>query len=239
MYFTPTVILFIATAAFAIIAMIFFFVMYKKSFRNTAMIARQTGKEVTDVIWIKDKFRVKSVDGAWVIQFWNLREKTQSIQGNLWQRFLKNDSKTLKFTKERWDSSDLSKHIQRGVYFYETTEGEFFPMQIKMDDKNPSFNVLSQDNRMFLINEFKNINNLTRNRKMELVTLGGIIAACLVLCVIFIFGIIYLNEASKRSEAAQSVDCANYARAVFNLTQGTQATYLDTIRGTVAGTPGG
>lgn len=240
MYLTPTVWLMIITIIIGMMLVVVGIIFYNKSFKNVARIARQTGKEPGDVIWINDRFRVKNTDGHWVIQFRHLREDTQSIDGKFWTKFVPSNKK-ISYTKDAWNTQQLSKHIQRGIYFYETTEGEFFPMDIiKTTEGGRAFRVLTQDNRSFLINQFKKISDLTRNKRLEMLTLGGIVAACLVLGIIFIFGMIYLNEASKRSEQSQAVDCANYARAVFNLTQTNDPTFLDSVTQRVTGaTPGG
>lgn len=113
-------------------------------------------------------------------------------------------------------------------------------MEIAKDAKGgPHFKILTQDNRMFLINEFKNINSLTQNRKMEMMVLMGIIVAAVVLGVIFVFGIIYLNETSKATQQAQVADCANYARAVFNITSTGQPTFIESVTSNIGSTPGG
>lgn len=195
--------------------------MNAKSYKNTTMIARQTGRSTDDVIWIKDRFRVKNINGFWVVQFKKLREKTSSVPGSFWTKFIgeKYQQKILKFSEDEWKTRDISRLIRRGIMFYETNEGEFHPMSIEYDGDTAKLHVISQDNRQFLINEIKDINNLTKNRFKEMLLLAGIILAIFVLCVIFILGIIYMKESAQGSLAASQQACIDYYQVVKNITE--------------------
>lgn len=197
---------------------------YRKSFRNHCGIARQTGNSADDVVWIKDRFRVKNVNGFWVIQFLRLREKTSSIPGKYWTKFLnpKRANKVLAFSDDEWKSRDLSRLIQRGINFYETNEGEFHPMSIHFDADGARLHVISQDSRQFLINEIKDINSLTKNRFKELLITAMAILACFILAVIFIIGIIYMKESAQDSLSSSQQACIDYYQVVKNMTIETQ-----------------
>jgi hypothetical protein len=206
--------------------------MRARSYRNRARIARQTGSNSDDVIWIEDTFRVKNTGGAWVIQFKKLREKTTSIPGSYWMKFVLPSAlpKVLKYTDEEWKGQDLSKLIQRGIMFYETSEGEFHPMSVSFDGV-ARLHTISQDNKQFLISEIKDINSLTRNRFKEMMLLGGIVLAVFVLAVVFILGIIYLKESAQDSLGNSQQACIEYYRLVQNIsgvaTQEGGAQFLD------------
>lgn len=199
---------------------IFFIVMHNKSFKNKTIIARQTGTDTNDVIWVPDKFRVKNKDGFWIIEFKGIKQKTASIAGSNWTKFVapKYTKKAIGYNSDEWKSKDLSRLIQRGIFFYETSEGEFHPMSIDfVEGKGAKFNIISQDNKQFLINEIKDINSLTRNKNKELLLLAGIILACFILAIIFILGIIYLKESAQDSLGKSQQACIDYYNTVKNM----------------------
>lgn len=196
-------------------------VLNNKTYKNNAIIARQTGNSPDDVVLIQDRFRVKNKDGFWIIQFKKLREKTSSVPGQFWTKFIpkKYETKVLKFKDDEWKTRDISRLIRRGILFYETNEGEFHPMSIELDDKGAKLHVISQDNRQFLINEIKDINSLTKNRFKEMLLLGAIILGIFVLAVIFILGIIYMKESAQESLSSSQQACIDYYRVVANITE--------------------
>lgn len=210
--------------------------LHRKSFKNRAFIARQTGKDPSDVVWIEDRFRVRSDSGFWVISFLNMRERTSSVDGSFWTKFLqkKKSKKTLRYTKEEWHNQEISRQIQRGLFFYENSEGEFFPMRIEESAGKKVFSVVNQDNRQFLIQEIKDINSLTRSKKHDMMMLGGIIVACLVLALIFIFGIIYMSESARDTLVQSQTQCIEYWRQINNISQG-NPTFLSQVTTTVGG----
>lgn len=194
--------------------------LYRASFRNHCSIARQTGSSDDDVIWIKDRFRVKNKNGFWLIQFLRLKDTTSSVPGKFWTKFIapKKMKKVLAFSEEEWKSRDLSKLIQRGIMFYETNEGEFHPIALEFKTGQAKMHVISQDSRQFLINEIKDINSLTKNRFKELLITAMAILACFILAVIFIIGIIYMKESAQESLSMSQQACIDYYRVVQNIT---------------------
>lgn len=206
---------------FSIIMMI---VLHRKSFRNRCEIARQTGSSNDDVIWIQDRFRVKNRSGFWVIEFLGLKEKTSSVEGRFWTKFIKKSqtNKILRYTEEQWKTRDLSRLIQRGIKFYETNEGEFHPMTIDFDGNRARLNVISQDSRQFLINEIKDVNSLTKNRFMEKVGLIAGIVAVLIMGVMFILGMIWMKESAQDSLSQSQQACIEYYKVVQNITGAVQ-----------------
>lgn len=204
-----------------IIACVIAFILYQLSFKNRAFIARQTGNSTDNVIWIQDKFKVVRKDGYYFIKFKNLRMKTANVEGKFWTKFFKPKDvpKELKMDKEEWESREMSKKIQRGIYFYENNNGQFFPMSIEFKEHSANFNVLDNDNTRWLANEIKEANDLTRNRGKEILLLALAIVCVVVLALVFIFGIIYLNETGARAISVNQEACTGYINKLLNYTQ--------------------
>jgi hypothetical protein len=237
MAMTPIVYLALGLFFLTIVLMAVAFVVYKRSFKNVARIARQTGIESDNVIWIDDKFKVTQRNGQWVITFFRIKERTSSIPGSSWTKFLhpKGRNKVLELSDDEWRGRQLSKHIQRGIFFYETIEGQLSPMTIVRKDGETYFEVMTQDNISFLAEAVIEANSLTRNRNKELLVLGGIIAACLVLGIISIFGIIYMNESAKSTLGASQAQCIQLYREINNMTASGSASFLDDVVSRVGG----
>lgn len=191
------------------------YVINKKSYRNTVWIARQTGEEINDVIWIPDKFKVRNINGTWEIKFYHMKEKTPSIDGKLWTKFLPNDGKILRLTKDQFDTLDLRRHLKRGLFLYETTEGEFYPLTIRNDGKNVLFSIVNQDNRNFIMRETQDINNLTRNKKQEKLLLWAIIIG--ILGMVIVSGLIgyFQNKQHEENVQATVTLCGQYTTAII------------------------
>jgi hypothetical protein len=228
-------------------AILLFVLVRNNSFKNQTWIARQTGESIDDVVWVSDKFRVQNVDGVWEIRFKRIKEKTQSVDGRLWTKFIKKkyEGKVLKYPKDEWNTLDMRRHINRGIFFYETTEGELFPMTIKKPDGKFQFSLVNQDNRQFVMRETQNVNALTHSKKNELRTLLAIIIGIVVLGVVFVAGGYWQNtQNTKNMQATQEIGI-EYAKAVYNITcNGGPATYVGNIKvpfnqNTPQGTPGG
>lgn len=199
-------------------AIIIGLVLYNLSFKNRVMIARQTGKTIDNVIWVVDKFKVVNNKGYYVIKFRNRRVKSPEVEGKFYSLFSKSAA-SIRMDKEQWDMQDMSKKIQRGLFMYETNEGQLFPMSLQVEDGNAKFLILGQDKRRWLTDEIKDINELTRNRTKDIMLLAAAIVACAVLAVIFIFGFIYLNEQGTKAIGANQVACTQYIDRLINYTQ--------------------
>lgn len=214
-----------------------FWLMYRNSFKNVAMIARQTGNDINDVIWIQDAFKVANKMGTWEIKFRKMKEKSQSIDGKFWTKFLKkkDENTILKYSKEEWDTLEMSRHIKRGLFLYESTEGEFYPMVIKNDGVNLSFSIMSQDNRQFLMREIQDINSLTRNKRADVLLLAAIIISIIVLGVCFIAFGYWQNKQYIRGVQETAGVCAEYARNVYNVTIANIPQYLASVQTTPGG----
>lgn len=229
----------------AIIGVLFIILVTARSFKNTVWIARQTGTNINDVMWFSDKFKVNNTMGAWMIQFKKMKEKTKSIDGKYWTKFLlpKSVPKLLKFTKEDWDKQDMRSHLARGLFLYETTEGEFYPMNIERKEGGGFlFNVLDQDNRQFLINEIQSVNDLTRNRKQEVTLLWGIIIGIAILALVFFIGMWWQGHEHDQNIAASAAVCQSYAYQVVNISSQHPNAFLNGLTGIVGGAappPGG
>jgi len=209
----------------------------RKSYKNKVWIARQTGKDVADVIWIEDRCRVVNKNGAWVIEFQKLREKMQSVRGEWWSKLLKPSyqRKALKFDKNEWDSLNFRPNLIRGLFLYETTEGEFYPMVPSKKDGEFLFKILDQDSKQFMISEIKDVNDLTRNTKQEVTLLWGIVIGIIVLGFVFFAGMWWQGHEHSANLAATAQLCASYTREVINITAGANPNYLNALTGVVGG----
>lgn len=214
-----------------------------RSYKNTAHVARQTGQDPNDVIWYQDKFRVVNKEGAWIIEFKKIRERTRSVDGRWWTKFLKKSkhAKFLEFTPEEWQRHDMRAHVGRGLFFYETTEGEFYPMHItrlhnkRTGETRQGFSVLDQDNRQFVINEIKSINDLTRNRKKEVTLLIGIVVGIIALALIGVVAIWWLGHSHDVNVAQTARICSYYANDPLNVTELQRGVFLEDIVGVLGG----
>lgn len=217
---------------FLFIVMLAFFAwkMWDLSFKNHGFIARQSGKDYSDVIWIPSRFKVRNIDGSWHIMFRNIRERTVSVEGKFWTKFINpKKSKKINFSEEEWKKKDLSRLIQRGLFLYETSEGVFFPMTIDSDNKDFKFKIIDQDNRMFLINEIEHTNKLTEDNRRQFLTIIGIIIGLVIIGALIFFGVIYLNKMGTENIAYTAQVCGEYARQVFNVTASGNPTFLSSI----------
>lgn len=191
----------------------------RKSFKNKVWVARQTGKAKEDVIWFEDKCRVVNKSGAWIIEFEKIKEKTRSIDGKFWTSLItpKYQQKALKFSKDEWDQLNMRTNLMRGLFLYETTEGEFYPMAVEHKDGRFAFQILDQDNRQFMIEEIKDVNDLTRNHKTEITLLWGIIIGIVVLALVFFGGMWWQGHEHAANLAATAQVCASYTREMINI----------------------
>ena len=174
-------------------------------------------------------------DGAWVIEFEKLKEKTRSVDGSLWTKLLspKYQKKALDYPRELWESLDLRSHLMRGLFLYETTEGEFYPMQVeRKDDKSFVFKVLSQDNRQFIITETQGVNDLTRNHKKELTLLWGIVIGIVVMAIVFFSALWWMGKMHDQNIITTMQACGGFIR---DAAAGNSSTYLNQMTGFIGG----
>lgn len=222
---------FFVVLLFSIIAAV---VLRGRMYKNRVWIARQTGSDPTDVIWVEDRFYAKNINGLWVLKFKNIKDEAPSFDGSVHTKALrKSPPKILRLTRDQWAALDMSRKLQRGLFLYETTEGEYFPLKIGVNiDGQHTLQRIDANTRMFLIKSTQNKNDLTRNRRREFLVLGGIIAGCIVLGVIFVIGIIYIhNESILGIESAKSA-CYSATQAAVN---GTSNSFIGQIQGVVGG----
>lgn len=211
----------------------FLYVLHRRSYKNKVHIARQTGNSVDDVVWFEDKFRVVNKDGAWRIEFQKLKEGTRSIEGKLWTKFVRgaNQKKVLRIPKEKWEAFDMRKHIMRGLYLYETNEGEYYPMTIRRETGVGGFlfSVLDQDNRQFVITETQGVNDLTRDRKREHTQLLAIIAGLCVFGVVAVAAMWWMSRMHDQNVMQTAQICSTVAK---NVVQGVNSSsFLGDILG--------
>jgi hypothetical protein len=204
------------------------FVVWDKSFRNTARIARQTGNDINDVIWVNTRFKVIHEGGSWKIVFRHLREKTNSVEGRFWTKFYKPGTE-ISMTKQQWEQKDMSRLLQRGLLLYETSEGVFFPMSINFSGGSSQLKIIDQENRMFLTNEIANTNELTKDKKNETLKIVAIVIGLVLIAGVAIGTFYMLNAEGQRNIAATAQVCGDYARAVFNVTMNGGTTYVGSI----------
>ena len=198
------------------------FLMYKSGFKNTAWIARQTGPSPDDVVWIPDKFRVRNDNNMWIIEFLHMRERSPSFEGKFWSKFLAPavQKKLLKYTKEQFDVLELRKHIRRGIFFYESAEGEFFPMQVgafvdENGNKVKEFKVLTQDIRQFVIQETQRIVMKTTNPNKWNTSIIAVVIVFGILAISFFGAMYWMNENNKASLQANAQVCSSYTEGLI------------------------
>lgn len=212
------------------------FLFTRKAYKNTAHIARQTGNDPSDVIWFQDKFRVVNKEGSWRIEFQRLREHTRSIEGKWWNKFLRSGSggtKIISVPKDRWEELDLRSHITRGLFLYETNEGEYYPMKIQRVQDEFMFSVLDQDNRQYVISETQAVNDLTRDRKKELALIWAIVVGIGVFGVISLAAMWWISKMHDQNIMQTAQVCGVAANNVIASLNNTQ--FLGDLTGVLGG----
>lgn len=175
---------------------------WNTSFIHKATIFKQSGKDVSDVIQFEDKFKVIDRNGVHLIVFKRQQGKSPSFPGSSWLKWMRH--KTIKITDEN-EWSVMRKHLSRGAMFYQTTEGEYHPVGFVKNDKGlAELKVLTQDNRLFLVSTYQEINDLTWTTRKQLIALAVIIGAIILLGVCFVLFLVYLTEASSNASAVAS-----------------------------------
>lgn len=182
---------------FVVLPILGWLVWYFTSFKYVARIARQTGSDPNDVVWINDKFKVVEKNGQYIIKFRIQKEKSQSFPYSFWS---KHSNKNWKITHEEWLRMDLSKNIRRGLILYQTTEGEYHPMTIREYGK---FEVLPQDNRAFIVSQYSHVNDLSITPTKAFIAAGILALAVIVLGVLFVLYLVYLQEAQLAQGVVQ------------------------------------
>lgn len=183
----------VVLAIFLIPALIWF-IIWNASFVHRALIFKQAGADVSDVIMVEDKFKVVERDGFYLIILKRHYSKTPAFPGRFWFKWLKN--KTIKFTNEEWLNKNMRKDIARGLMLYQTTEGELRPVGFeKDDDQVVKLKVLAQDNRAWVVHASKKVNELTLSSRKQLISILAVIGAILILGVCFVLFIVYVSEA--------------------------------------------
>ena len=107
-------------------------------------------------------------------------------------------------------------HIKRGIFFYETNEGEFYPLNIKVDNGKATFNAISQDNKSFIARETQNINALTRNKNVEKLLLWAIIIGIIAMVIISGLIIYFQNKTHEENIVATAEMCGKYTTQIIN-----------------------
>jgi flagellar basal body-associated protein FliL len=212
------IIVFIVAVPFVVIGG---FLFNKKSYRNDVWIARQTGANLDDVIWIKDKFKVLYVDGNWILKFYNMKERTPSVNGSYWTKFMspKFNNRLMQIPKEEWHTLDMRGKLKRGLFLYETTEGEFYPMGINTKDqlgKDIKLTIFNQDNRSFVASETQDVNSLTRNKNKDKLVLIAIIIGIVAMVIIGGMIIYFQNKNHESSIQATAQLCGQYTVNIIN-----------------------
>lgn len=227
--------LILAVLAIIVFGVPIFVLLYRASFKNKVRIARQTGNDINDVIWLEDKFKVVNPDGNWVIKFLNMKEQTTSVPGNLWVKFAKNSKQELKFSKDEWKSKQMSANVARGLVLYENTEGEFFPMTISKVDGTVRFGLLNHNNRQFAVNEIRRAHDLTRNKTVEKILVIAAIVAIVGLVITGGIVTYFIGRENEKSIGATAQVCSAYAMALYNVSNGKPNTFLSDVAKQIGG----
>lgn len=162
-----------------LVPLFLWFVIWWTSFKYDVFVARQAGPEIKDVIWRTDRIKVKHHRGAYVIIFRGLRVRSPSFDGRFWQQM------------------DMKSKLQRGLVVYMTTDGEIHPLTISSVKDGVALEILSQDNREFIMNQSIEIAQLTMTSRERLQTVGIVAIACLVIGIVVIIGIVYMSEMAQ------------------------------------------
>lgn len=171
------------------------FVWWNKSFIHRVWIAKQSGQEVTDVIWVEDKFKVVNKNGEHTIIFKRHHGGAPSFSGDFWAKVLKNQTIKINSDDEKWKRY-LKKQLGRGMFLYQSTEGEFNPMSIIQTPGGTAFKVLPQDNRGFIVRGMSEVNELSLNSRRQMIIYLAIVGAFVILVIAFVLWLIYMTESA-------------------------------------------
>lgn len=210
---TITVVVVAVVAGIIVIPAAIWLFMWWTSFTHKVWIAKQSGRDESDVIWVEDKCKVKDEKGQHVITFRGHKGASPSFPGEFWTKVFK--LKAAKVTDEDWPF--VRKNIGRGLYLYQTTEGEFHPMRIVSEGTRKGFKVLSQDNRGFVIRSLSDNNELTLSGRRQMFIYLAVAGVFIVLVVAFIMWLVYITETAT------------------NLCGVAGSNVLETLQGTVGG----
>lgn len=175
------------------------FVFWDRGFNYRVEIIKQVGKDPNDVIRVRDRFKVRQKNGVHTIIFRNQmrttwsREETPSIPFRYWTKYLK---KEIKYTDDQWNNMDLSRSIKRGLLLYQSTEGDYRPIEFAYDKEGVKAKILSQDNRRWTVSKLREESEFTLSKTQQLIVYGGITIAFIIMGVAFVMFLIYLSESA-------------------------------------------
>ena len=181
----------LAIGLFIVIPALIAWFIWEKTFRYKCFIAKQTGNDPDNVVWFEDKFKVLQKEGYYRIIFRRQISQSQSFPGELWSKFFRN--KSIKFDNNRWMHLNIPKHIARGLFLYQTTEGEYHPMRLERDGV---MKTLSQDNRAFLVHQFKKSAELALTPRKQIIAIAAVIGGIVILGICFVLFLVYLTDAA-------------------------------------------
>jgi flagellar basal body-associated protein FliL len=165
------------------------------SFKHKVWIAKQSGKDESDVIWVEDKCKVVDINGEHQIKFRGHKGGSPSFPGGFWTKVF---PKKLPHSMSEKQWYEMKKSLGRGIFLYQTTEGEFHPMRIQTDNEGfKSFRVLTQDNRGFIIRSLSDNNELAFNGRKQMITYIAIAGVFIILAICFIIWLVYLTESAS------------------------------------------
>lgn len=211
--------IFVGMMFFVFVMAMFSFVLWDKSFKNPVLIARQTGQDADTIIWVRDRYKVQQKDGYYYLRFRHRRVKTKDVESKFHTLFAKKRRDVAELTREEWDTYDMSKKVQRGLFLFETSQGMLQPMAVRFNDGYAALEVMGEDTRRWLAQEIKDVNELTRNRTKDILLLTAAVVCIAALAVVFIFGFIYMNEQGTKAIAANTGACTQYLDRLLNYTQ--------------------
>ena len=191
------------------------FYFWNKSFIHTVFIAKQSGRDVSDVLWVRDQFKIIERNGVHVIAFKRHKGKSPSFSGDFWCKVFKNNG--ISIDDDVWKKISMPKMIGRGLFLYQNTEGEFHPITLSIGSHHPEFKVLTQDNRAFIVQGLRETQALTLTAKKQVIAIVAVVIAILVLAVLFFLFLMYLTEAAT------------------NICGRTGTTFMQTAQGVVGG----
>lgn len=192
------------------------FFLWNKSFIHKVQVAVQTGEDPTDVIWKEDRFKVIDKGGYNLIVFKFMRGGARAPIGDRWTKFMIGNNTVVDVTN-LWKTKNIANKIQRGLFLYRNLDGQFSPMKI---NREGDFQVLSENNRAYLIRANTEAQRLVMTGKQQLTAVVIVVVALMILGVAFVMTLVYLGQVFSDSSSMCAV---GQAVAENGLVAGAQA----------------
>lgn len=182
-----------------LILLLFFLILYRKSFKHKAIILRPTGDGDSHIV-IEDKFKTvyNTEKKLHLLVFRKMfKHKILSPDFKNWLRVWKGDA-TQYNNLAGLSDQQLKQMLQFGAIFFQPTEGELKPVVVEKG----KLRVLDQDNRAFIIDDIRaqqQFKNRNKDKIINALLMGGTV---LVVGVVLVFFVIYFDKMMSHNIAA-------------------------------------